>query len=583
MTRLRAGWSALFGGLVLASTGALAVISRGKWSDPLIDSGREWIVPDAIARGELLYRDVVFWFGPLTPYLHAAFFRIFGSNFSTLVLAGCVSSVAALAALHLALRRVADPRTSALWTALAIPALVFMPSAGGSILGMGYRIWHAATVSLLSIVLVSGESRGARRLAVAGAVAALAALCRVEWGFAALSAAALVVVRRCGDEGRGRSVAALAAGFVTTFGGVWSFFVAHAGWRALLVDQPVFLANIPADTRGHVGLAGLRAWRAGSWNLLYSASVWIGILLALELLALRREDPGRTRQRLLALGAVLLTAAVSGAMGAVPGPVLFSAAPLICVFAMVQGWRGGPGSRSSALLGFGWMGLAASHRRIFFIDDAPYVAPPLLLAFVCAAGLVYGEVRKAGSPAQRRRLEVAVAAALAVLLVFAFLGRARFYASEQRVPIPGTNAMLSDRPDRAREIEKVAETIREQTPPGGGLVVIPEGEVLNFLSGRANPIRHKLYLPGYLADANEADVVAELAAAKPAAIVLWLRPTGEYDRGLFGRDYGEGVAAWIHAHYVAAPPGVGERSRANPTFTLYLPRSRSPAGGFALH
>ena len=56
----------------MAATAALFLVSRGLWSDPLIDSGREWIVPDALARGELLYRDVAYWFGPFTPYWHAA-------------------------------------------------------------------------------------------------------------------------------------------------------------------------------------------------------------------------------------------------------------------------------------------------------------------------------------------------------------------------------------------------------------------------------------------------------------------------------------------------------------------------------
>jgi hypothetical protein len=46
--------------LLLAGSIGLFLLSRGKWSDPLIDSGREWIVPDALARGDLLYRDVVY-------------------------------------------------------------------------------------------------------------------------------------------------------------------------------------------------------------------------------------------------------------------------------------------------------------------------------------------------------------------------------------------------------------------------------------------------------------------------------------------------------------------------------------------
>src|SRR5262249_19627942 len=136
------------------ATVALFVVSRGKWSDPIIDSGREWIVPDALSRGQLLYRDVVYWFGPFTPYLHALFFRLLGSSFRTLVLAGIVSSVAILACLRWALRQVTDAAQANAWTALAIPWLIFMPAAGGAILGMGYRMWHAAGFGLLALTLV---------------------------------------------------------------------------------------------------------------------------------------------------------------------------------------------------------------------------------------------------------------------------------------------------------------------------------------------------------------------------------------------------------------------------------------------
>ena len=125
---------ALGAAAVTAATAALFVVSRGKWSDAIIDSGREWIVPDALARGELLYRDVVYWFGPFTPYFQAAFLRVFGSGFPALVIAGSVAAVAALVVLHWTLRKVTGRVEAALWTALAIPTLVFMPDAGDLIL-----------------------------------------------------------------------------------------------------------------------------------------------------------------------------------------------------------------------------------------------------------------------------------------------------------------------------------------------------------------------------------------------------------------------------------------------------------------
>src|SRR5262249_32222729 len=146
----RAGAAMLAAG-VLAATTALFVVSRGKWADAIVDTGSEWLWPDALFRGELLYRDVVYWFGPLTPYLHAGAFALFGSSFSTLVAAGAVASLLTLGALYASLRLVTGKLESALWTAVAIPMLVFMPYSGGGLLGMGYRMWHAAALTLLAL------------------------------------------------------------------------------------------------------------------------------------------------------------------------------------------------------------------------------------------------------------------------------------------------------------------------------------------------------------------------------------------------------------------------------------------------
>jgi len=93
----------------VASVG-LFLVSLGKWSDPIIDSGSEWMYADALARGQLLYRDVVYWFGPFTPYFQAIFLRIFGSSFVSLVISGIVGSVFTLVALYWALRRVSGRR-----------------------------------------------------------------------------------------------------------------------------------------------------------------------------------------------------------------------------------------------------------------------------------------------------------------------------------------------------------------------------------------------------------------------------------------------------------------------------------------
>jgi hypothetical protein len=561
---------------VLLASAALFAVSKGRWSDVLIDSGREWIVPDALSSGRLLYRDVVYWFGPFTPYFQAAFLRAFGSGFAALVLAGAAAAVAILAVFHSVVRRVAGNRTAFAWTALAIPALVFMPNAGGALLGMGYRIWHAAGFALAAVALASRPPGRYRVLAAlgAGVCAAAAGLCRTEWGLAAAAAIALASVARARQKRDGIRFAALGlAAWAAVFAAGLGFFVWRAGSGAVLGDGHVLLTGLPPETRHFlVAFSGLPDWRRGSLEMLYSCAMWAGLFVLAAWFGWPRSV-GRPRGLAAGLVVLLAVLGLTAALGGAGSAVLFSAAPLVCAAGLVVGWRRRGGSAAAALAASGFLGALMSYRRPFHIGDSAYVGPPLLFAFVCAAGLLHVAAASRRRREERVGLETAFGRAAGVLVVAAFAARAWQYASIEAAPIAGTSGMLTARPERAREIEELAAAVRRQTPDGGGLAVFPEGELLNLLASRRNPIRHKLYLPGYLTAGNESDVLAELERARPDAVVLWRRPVSEYDRAMFGEDYGMRVRAWIDAHYDLAPfRAAGAPPRANPAFVLGLRR-----------
>jgi hypothetical protein len=547
--------------LLAAATVGLFGVSRGKWSDPIIDSGREWIVPDALARGELLYRDVVYWFGPFTPYFHAAFFRVFGSNFKTLVLAGCCASAGVLVCLYFALRQVTDRGSSAAWTALAVPALVFMPDAGGSILGMGYRMWHAAAFGLLAVIIGARAARRGSLWAVfgSGIAAALSGLCRTEWGIAALLAAGIAVAHGARKAGRlGPFLSRLLAGFLLVFAGGIGFFVARAGLAAVVLDAPVLLFNLPEATRANVASLHASGWGRGAAQMVYGASIWVGVFWLIELMAIRRGPSNGQAVRLRGLGMLLLVLLVCGALGGLPYGPYFSGAPLLCAGAIWAGLRASGQATGAALAGFGTLGLLTSYRRPFFIADGPYVAAPLLFAFVCAAG--WTSLRQeVHEPVARRRLSSFLLVGVVCLTAFAYAGRWIQYRSDERVPIAGTEGMLGARSETAVLVERIADQVRRATARGDGLVVFPEGELLNFLSGRGNPLRHKLYLPGYLTQENEPEIIGELTRHPPGAVVIWNRPMGEYGRSLFGLGTGRRVLSWLETTYRIEPFAIDPR------------------------
>jgi hypothetical protein len=562
------------------ATAWLFLLSRGKWADPIIDTGNEWLWPDALARGELLYRDVVYWFGPLTPYFHAAVFALLGSSFASLTAAGVVGSSAALAALFASLRLVTARLEAALWTALSVPLLVFMPFAGGSLLGMGFRMWHAATLTLVAFRIAFAPGRDRWRPWVAGACVGMAGLCRADWGAMALVGLAAGLLRRGPDDRSAwRGVVAAAGASAAVFFGVMSPFVAAAGPERFFTESFVFLAGLPAETRrSALAWTGFRQWPRGVWSWVYSTAVWLAAYGLLELVALRRDGPRPDARRLAQLSGILAILAVGAVVGLSAGSILFAWVPVACAAAVVVGAR--RGRRGAALVAYGAVGLLGCARRAFDLRDFGYVAPPTLFALICVAGLIRLAMRRRPLPAGARgRLSRSVRLAVGVLVAALFFLRARQYAADRRVPIPGTGGFLTAPPGLAAALDAAASAVRSRTAAGTSLVVFPDGAVLNFLADRSNPLRHKLYVAGFLRSSNEDQILAELERRPPAAVVVLDRPDGQEPARIFGVDYGPRVRRWLEERYDLKPiPG----TRAEPAgFPLLLgfPRGVAHDGG----
>jgi hypothetical protein len=536
------------------ATVALWFVSHGKWGDAIVDSGREWIVPDSLARGDLLYRDVVYWFGPLTPYMHALLFRLFGSGFPTLVLAGILASLAVLASLYTALRQVTGRVEAMLGTSLTIPALLFMPSAGGAILGMGYRIWHAAVFTLFAVSIAVRPFRW-RRAVAAGSFCALAFLCRTEWGLAAMGGVAIAAaVRDRFQITFLRDVLAAGLAFTLLGGGVLAVFIKLAGASAVLRDGHVLLTGLPWETRRFLlNVSGFRDPLGGFLRLLYSAAFWAGFFLLVDAAATWKEDRERLRRRLPWLAGIAVILIVYFQYRGSFRMVLMSAAPAIGLGAVFFSLKRGSGPRAAALAAFGSLAVVLFYRKLFSIEDFPYVAPPLLFAVISGLGILSELVASERLRAPRERLRLTLRLALAVLVFASFADRIIAYAADDRVTLPGTGGMLSADEGTVRTLGLLSKTIRERTSEQDGLVVLPEGEVLNAMTGRINPLRHKLYLPGYLTDDNEMEILSEIRRAMPAAIVIIHRSNGMYGRAFFGLDYGKKILAWIEENYFFYP------------------------------
>ena len=71
--------------LIVATVVAMAAWTWDTWPDVLVDFGQQMYLSWRIAEGQVLYRDLAYYNGPLSLYINALLFRVFGVSLRVLV------------------------------------------------------------------------------------------------------------------------------------------------------------------------------------------------------------------------------------------------------------------------------------------------------------------------------------------------------------------------------------------------------------------------------------------------------------------------------------------------------------------
>jgi len=151
----------------------MAYWSWRAWPDVLVDFGRELYVPWQLAEGKVLYADIAYLNGPLSPYLNALWFRMFGVSILTLALCNiCLLAVLAGLVFHL-FHRISGRLAAS--SACLILVTVF---AFGQLISVGnynfvcpysHELTHGLILCTAAITCLSTYHRRRRLLWVAGA------------------------------------------------------------------------------------------------------------------------------------------------------------------------------------------------------------------------------------------------------------------------------------------------------------------------------------------------------------------------------------------------------------------------------
>jgi hypothetical protein len=545
---------------------ALAVMGWGAWLDVLIDFGRELYVAWRISEGDVLYRDVASFYGPLSPYVNAAVFRLLGVSLRSLVIVNLLILAGTTWMLRALLLRAGTTRLVATAAAALFLSLFgfghLIANAGFNfVCPYAHEATHGFALAVAALLCALHGPRSVRWAGASGLLCGLAFLTKPESFVGALGASALALLLAGPSPSRARVAGAFATflalpplvawGLLATAlpaGDAWQGVLgswayagnaevrgqSYFGWSAG-VDRPAQHLGITASMTAVHAAALLpalgAAWalrgrpRAARWVALAAAAA-LAALLAFRWgtrgwMALARPLP------LWALG--LLATSVAGLWRARRAePERFDAA-----------------LARTALAAFALLLLP----RIFF--NARFYHYGFTLA--AAATLIWAAALLDWIPRWLDRRGAAGAVFRAVAAVgLCYIGACAvrdsygFLAAKQVAMGSGGDSFRADLRGRFVSIalENVDRVARE-----GTLVVLPEGVMINYLLRRRSSIPYLTMLPSDEAQFGEDELLGSLERRPPAQLVLVHRTTEEFGTPVFGSDYAQRTMQWVASHY----------------------------------
>jgi hypothetical protein len=542
-----------------------------KWGDLIIDSGREMMVPARLAGGEVLYRDVFYLYGPLPPYVHAALFKLFGTNLWVLIASGIVIAALSTALIYKVSRIFLDRTFSTLSAAaflfvLAFGHYVYLANYN-FILPYSYAATFAVSSSLAAVLLLFRffRTERPREAFAAAATTSFCLLSKPEVGVFLLIAVfgtLLIAKASIRKDFRVANVLLILVGMPILLAGmIYGGFAAVSSGRILgsnLNDLVAVNTDLKAPFTS--GLSGTDNAAGNLW--LMARSLWGYVLLAgiffcagWLLTILRTITNNILRRTLYAIAATVAIAAAFVSLVSASDPQLqYRPLPLILIGTGVAfALRLRTTSKAESLTGLllSIFALLMTLRMLLNLHPAHYgfylLTPGLILYHAALLDLVPSLSR---TTVIRRTVSAGFALALVFLGFAHFRTSFSFYTQKTvEVSSPRGSIRVLPSPETTR-IAELIDYLRRNTPDNATVGVFPEGLTINFLSQRDSPLYYYTFLPQDLARPSvEDDVVAEMQSKRLDYVALVQRPLEEYGRHFFGVDYGRKIGVYIGRNY----------------------------------
>ena len=567
----------------------LLLWSWRKWPDPLIDFGRELYLPWQINEGRVLYRDLASLFGPLSPYVNALWFRLFGTSLLTLALCNTAIFAATVAGIH-HLVRIATDRVTAIAASLSTMVLFGFSQYGpvgnyNFVTPYSHEATHGIALSVAALVsLRYALAKQSHSLyAVAGLCFGLTLLTKPEIAIALAAGiltgwltASIVAVRE--RSARVSGVVMFLAAAVTPSLLFFLYFAMQMSPEQAFQGTtgawaPLFGTGITVNQFYRQGMGLDAPVRNAGVMILAFAGFLAFVAAAIAISGSSAIRTARERVLRIVLLIVVFAALRRGTFATALPLVVLASLVASLVFISRRTDREGVVQHLPLVMwsAFALLLLAKMGSNARFFHYGFYLALPGTVAAISLTMWVIPHFLTSwkSATAARSFRELVLFALAAVIAPY--LGLSHGWHRSKTIAIgSGTDRFYATTLSPQGTLVRDALAALEQTAnPGATLAVMPEGVMLNYLLRLDSPLRVITLMPPEMMAFGEDDVLRSLATTPPDFVLLIDRDVSEYGYPAFGTDrrYGLRITSWVNEHYEAARVVAGAR-----IFRLRSPR-----------
>jgi hypothetical protein len=599
-----------------------------RWMDPLIDFPRSLYVAWRLSEGDLLYNQVVSWYGPLPHLIEAAAFRVFGVGLDTIVWLNIAVATGVLLLLRAIFGALGNRLTG--WLCAMVFLCVFAFGHYRLVANYNFITPYAsqATYGFAGLLLVlwallrhlkSGRSLW---LGIAGFGFGITYLDKPEPLLAAAGALGIYLIVGFIRQARSQPPASdwrsarrwgvrvlgwLAGGLLCAWLPVFIFFLNRGGFAYALHAADYVPYTMLDNTFRHTvenspfmrTIFGFDQPWANFLSQLGAGALLVALCAIMTVVARDWTRQSRFGEAWWTLLVVVLAAGAMGEWlawraGLVLGIGRAFVFP-ICLAAggccLRSGWLAWRGRADAArALGLAVIGTAAALMLARMILNGQFAQFGFFMMPLAVLFWIHLMMVEAARPASgNQRVNWLLPAMFSLMLLFdagvlarinllvyaqknypVGAGRDHFYTFDPRTSSVGgvLNIML--------------EAFQNKTPDAKTLVVFPEGVAVNYLLRVPCPLAELEFQPAALGYAGPRHVLDELQAHPPAVVLIYDRDLSDYGVTFFGQDdnSGRNIVQWLNAQYkVIGIAGTSPDSLTGHLVDLLVPKTTPGQAG----